>query len=298
MRSGSEVGRVAHSLRAARRRWHQAARLVRWVMEPRAFPAPVVASGRAGFPHRLFDARVPLHAATGLGEPVLEQGKAANVALAAPALDGLVVSRERPLSFWRAVGRPSRARGFRAGVEILGGCLIPSIGGGLCLVSNTLFAMAARLGWTIIERHGHSADVARALPGDPPGLDATVLWPYLDLRVAPRAGSVRLEASVRAGVFELAADADGPPALDVALIAVAGDRLGDRLGDKLGDKLGDRRVLRTITRRGSGQLVAREVIAHDRRPSVDHSSGWQKRTCLSCGERSCATGLVALRRLR
>ena len=222
----SDRGPVARGWRAARRGGHRVARLVRWVVQPRDFPSPIVALGRAGFPHRVFEVEIPLVADGVSGEPLLEQGKAANVALAAPALDGLVVSPARPLSFWRAVGRPGRSRGFRPGVELLGGCLIPSTGGGLCLLSNALFAMAARLGWTIRERHGHSADVARALPGDPPGLDATVLWPYLDLRVAPRAGAVRLTAAVRDGVLALAADAKELPVLDVALagtIAAAGE---------------------------------------------------------------------------
>ena len=31
---------------------------------------------------------------------------------------------------------------------------MPSIGGGICLVSNALFAMAVRVGWSILERHG------------------------------------------------------------------------------------------------------------------------------------------------
>jgi vancomycin resistance protein VanW len=255
-----------------------------------------VASGRAAFPHRVFAVTLPLHTAGVSGEPLLERGKAINVALAAPALDGVVISPRRPLSFWRAVGRPDRARGYRSGVEIKGGCLVPSIGGGLCLLSNTLFAMAARLGWRILERHGHSADVAQALPGDPAGLDATVLWPYLDLRVAPRAGLARLSAAVRHGALSLAVDADGPPVLDVALAGEAGDE-GECAGRAAGDVVRESRVIRTITRRGSDQLVLREVLAHNRRRVVDRPAA-RPRTCLGCGERSCATGLVALRGLR
>jgi vancomycin resistance protein VanW len=290
----TDMGVVARGWRAASRRAHEVARRCRWMVEPRAFPAPLVAAGWDEFPHRLFEASVPLCGAGALGEPALEEGKRVNVALAAPALDGVVLSPRRPLSFWRAVGRPSRARGFQAGVEIRGGCLIPSIGGGLCLVSNTLFAMAARLGWTIIERHGHSADVSRALPGDPPGLDATVLWPYIDLRVAPRVGSARLSARVRGGAFELAVDADRPAPFEVALAVEDGGV--DGAAAPAGEPWRERRVVRTLRERGGGRLVAREVIAHDRKRVV--AAAARTRTCLSCGEASCATGLVALRRTR
>jgi vancomycin resistance protein VanW len=285
-----ELGPWARGWRAARRRGHQAARLLRWAVEPQGFPPPLVASGRAGFPHRVFEARVPLFGPSASGEPLLEEGKRTNVALAAPAFDGVVVTPWRPLSFWRAVGHPGRAAGFRAGVEILGGCLVPSTGGGLCLLSNTLFAMAARLGWTILERHGHSAAVARALPGDPPGLDATVLWPYLDLRAAPRAGAARLSVSVRAGVLEVAVDADRPPAVDVALAA-----FGARDVRQGGQLYRESRVMRTVRERGGGRVQSAEVVARSRQ-RVTEGPG-HARTCLGCGERSCATGLIALRRM-
>src|SRR5262249_13549825 len=87
-----ELGPWARAWGAARRRGRQAARLLRWAVEPRGFPPPLVASGPGGFPHRVFEARVPLFGPGASGEPLLEAGKRTNVALAAPAFDGVVVT--------------------------------------------------------------------------------------------------------------------------------------------------------------------------------------------------------------
>jgi vancomycin resistance protein VanW len=186
------------------------------------------------------------------------------VALAAAAFDGVEVSVGRPLSFWRTLGPASAARGFGVGIEIAGGCVMPAIGGGLCLVSNALFAMAAELGWHVIERHGHSIALA-----DPRALDATVAWPHVDLRIAPRNGDAVLEVGVEGDALVVAARGvrDG---LEVALEHEHGRR-----GEWI-----DVRVRRRVTR---GALVIEDrliVDDHKRAPS-------QLRTCLDCGETSC-----------
>lgn len=289
-RRESEIGTIARSLRSARRRARQASRLSRWFFEPGAFPTPEIAAPGDELRHRVFETRIRIaHANT---DSALENGTRRNVALAAPAFDGVLVSPSRPLSFWRALGRPTEQVGFRAGVEILGGCLIPSIGGGLCLLSNALFAMAARLGWTIFERHGHSAEVMRRAPGDPWGLDATVLWPHLDLRVAPRAGRARLSVVVRGVDLVIAVDATEPLALAVELVSE-----GDRTRMEGDERVRENRIVRVLAERNGGRVIAREVVAwnHKRVPTGPEA----RRTCLTCDAAAgCATGLVALRRMQ
>jgi vancomycin resistance protein VanW len=135
--------------------------------------APAGAGRSARIPHELYRRRWPV-AARDAVDPRLEQGKQINIALAAPYLSGLVVAPERPFSFWRAVPRPTAARGYRPGMELRGGCVVPTAGGGLCLLSNALFAAAAELGRWILERHGHTMTAGVAGAAD---LDATVLWP-------------------------------------------------------------------------------------------------------------------------
>jgi hypothetical protein len=110
----------------------------------------------------------------------LELGKVENLRVAARSLDGLELEAGRVFSFWAQVGPPLGIRGFVPGRELREGCVVPGIGGGLCLLSNALFAVASRAGFEVLERHPHSKRPAgsRAALGE----DATVAWNYVDLR--------------------------------------------------------------------------------------------------------------------
>ena len=113
-------------------------------------------------------------------ERALQLGKVQNLRIGARALDGAVLDAGAIFSFWAQVGRPTRARGFVEGRELRQGCIIPTIAGGLCQLSNSLYRAARHGGCEIVERHGHTA----AISGSPfpPGEDATVFWNYVDLR--------------------------------------------------------------------------------------------------------------------
>lgn len=124
--------------------------------------------------------RSPLWTHLDTREWQLTAGKVHNLRTAARALDGLVVPAGAVFSFWAAVGRPTAWRGYVPGRELREACLIASTGGGLCQLSNALYAVALEAGATIVERHTHS----RVVPGSQAelGRDATVFWNYLDLR--------------------------------------------------------------------------------------------------------------------
>lgn len=113
----------------------------------------------------------------------LQLGKVQNLRVGAAALDGTRIRSGQTFSFWAQVGPPVRARGFVVGRELRQGCLIPTVAGGLCQLSNSLHAVARRAGCAIVERHNHSAEV----PGSPFSAeeDATVYWNYVDLRFRP-----------------------------------------------------------------------------------------------------------------
>lgn len=124
-------------------------------------------------------------------EQWLERGKVHNLRVACQRLNGLQLPAGKPFSFWAHVGAPTRWHGFVEGRELREGCLIPSVGGGLCQLSNGLYAAALKAGFTILERHAHT----EVIPGSQAelGQDATVFWNYVDLRFqAP--GSVTLKA--------------------------------------------------------------------------------------------------------
>jgi vancomycin resistance protein YoaR len=126
----------------------------------------------------------PLRASSHLAELRLQEGKVRNLAVAARFLDGLRIPADEVFSFWRHVPRPTRRAGFTEGRELREGCIIPSTGGGLCQLSNALYAVALDAGCEIVERHAHS----RIIPGSAAeaGRDATVFWNYVDLRFRPR----------------------------------------------------------------------------------------------------------------
>ena len=99
-------------------------------------------------------------------------------------LDGIEIGAGEVLSFWRQVGKPLRRRGFVEGRELREGCMIATVGGGLCQLSNALYEAAVDAGLEVIERHAHT----RIVPGSraAAGRDATVFWNYLDFRVRSR----------------------------------------------------------------------------------------------------------------
>jgi len=146
----------------------------------------------------------PLYTATDPRERELELGKVQNLRVAATAIDGILLDPGTVFSFWRAVGRPTRARGYVVGRELRQGCMIPTVAGGICQLTNALSRVAARAGMEIVERHRHSAAVDGLVIDA--ATDATVFWNYLDLRFrAPR--RVRLAAALTETVLVVRLDA-------------------------------------------------------------------------------------------
>lgn len=272
----------------------RARRLVAWTASPSGWARPEV-GGPLAFPHELYRRRWPIagvRPALLVGSAgdcsdrdgrdraaldSLERGKIINVALAAPYLSGAVVAPDRPFSFWRAVPRPTAARGYRLGMELRGGCVVPSAGGGLCLLSNALFAAAAELGWRVVERHAHSMTVAGA---GSDALDATVLWPHVDLRFAPRSGRARLEVRIRGGELEVLVHGDRPAGQRTEIHRLPATEREEAGAPGLVRTSAVRRVVRDAE---SGALVEDTFIALDRKRVVPPAT----RTCLTCDRDAC-----------
>ena len=128
----------------------------------------------------LAEVTTPLYSDGDDREQALQLGKVQNLRIAAHAFDGVVVPAGKTLSFWAQLGRPTRAKGFVVGRELRQGCLIPTLAGGICQLSNSLYRAARDAGCRIVERHGHTAPIPHS--PFPPGDDATVFWNYVDLR--------------------------------------------------------------------------------------------------------------------
>lgn len=169
--------------------------------------------------------------AAGFGHQVLEvvqeirqsahlEGKLVNIRLSAGRLDGVVVAPGETFSFWALVGRPAEAAGFRIGRSIRGDVVGGEIGGGLCQVSGIAYEAGLRAGLTPVERHAHSRDLyTEAERFTPLGLDATVVWPWKDLRLLnPHAVPVRFRFLVRD--LTLTASIDAPVPLAPAALEI------------------------------------------------------------------------------
>ena len=146
----------------------------------------------------------------GAKDRALNAGKIQNLRAAISGLDGVEVGANEVLSFWRQVGKPLRRRGFVEGRELREGCMIATVGGGLCQLSNALHEAALDAGLDVVERHAHT----RVVPGSraEAGRDATVFWNYLDFRIrSPR--RFRVEARLTADELELTirGDISGAP---------------------------------------------------------------------------------------
>jgi vancomycin resistance protein VanW len=252
------AGRASLALRRVRKAQLQVGRLARWLVDP-AFAEPARVAPDGPLAHVI---RAPLARAG--ADPRLEAGKRKNLALAATAFHGVVITPARPLSFHRVLGAPTAARGFSWGMELRSGCAVPAIGGGICVLSNALFTLAVELGWTILERHGHSLALA-----DPLALDATVAFPHLDLRIAPRDGVAILDVAVRGDVLVVGVRERGPR-LRVELIREQHDDGIVRFT----------RIRRRVWR--ELELIEHSMIVDDRQriPAA-------LRTCLDCGETAC-----------
>ncbi|MGI4870286.1 MAG: VanW family protein [Janthinobacterium lividum] len=111
---------------------------------------------------------------------LLTAGKVENLRIAARRIHGLQVPAGAVFSFWRHVGNPNFGQGYVLGREIREGCVVPTVAGGLCQLSNALYDAALRAGFPIVERHRHTQVIAGSLAEQ--GRDATVKWNYVDLR--------------------------------------------------------------------------------------------------------------------
>ncbi len=93
-------------------------------------------------------------------DPVLQENKAVNIALACKKLNGLVVHPGEVFSFWQSIGSTSKRKGYRDGRVLINGQLYPGLGGGLCNLANTLHNLVLLSPLDVTEFHEHSDALA------------------------------------------------------------------------------------------------------------------------------------------
>jgi vancomycin resistance protein VanW len=119
----------------------------------------------------------------GNSDPQLQENKIANLMIACPTIDGLLIKPGQVFSFWKRVGKATAAKGYCEGMQLSRGEVVRGVGGGLCQLANLLYWMALHSPLEVIERHHHSfdpfPDEHRVLPF---GSGAGVFFNYIDLR--------------------------------------------------------------------------------------------------------------------
>lgn len=109
-------------------------------------------------------------------------GRIFNVNLAASRVNGILVAPNEIFSFNKALGDVSAFTGYKQAYVIQNGKTILGDGGGICQVSTTFFRALLNAGLPIIERHAHAYRVGYYEQDGPPGFDATVYVPTVDLK--------------------------------------------------------------------------------------------------------------------
>ena len=108
-----------------------------------------------------------------------------NLQLAVSLLDGTLIAPGDGFSFNDVVGPRTKERGFRPAPVIMDGEYEEGIGGGVSQVATTVFNAAWEAGVKITDRTAHELYISRY----PPGRDATVNFPDIDLKFVNETGN-------------------------------------------------------------------------------------------------------------
>ena len=114
----------------------------------------------------------------------LQEGKAVNLAIAAPQVTGILLRPGEVFSFWRLVGADSARNGYKEGLTIAGGKPSHGVGGGMCQFTNLIHWLVLHSDLTIVEHHHHDGldlfpDFGRQVPF---GTGTSIFYNYRDYR--------------------------------------------------------------------------------------------------------------------
>jgi vancomycin resistance protein VanW len=114
----------------------------------------------------------------------MQYNKVKNLRLAIQKINQIVLYPGETLSYWKVLGKPTRQRGYVAGMVLFYGGFRPGIGGGLCQLSNLIYWMTLHTPLMVIERYRHSYDIfPDAQRTQPFGSGATCSYNYIDLQI-------------------------------------------------------------------------------------------------------------------
>ncbi|MBQ1349502.1 MAG: VanW family protein, partial [Ruminococcus sp.] len=103
-----------------------------------------------------------------------------NMRVALESCNGAVIEPGETWSFNESTGDSNKeSNGYKSASVILEGKLTEGIGGGICQASSTIYNAAVRANMKIVERYNHKWASGYV----PTGLDATIDYPNLDLKL-------------------------------------------------------------------------------------------------------------------
>ena len=105
-----------------------------------------------------------------------------NIQLASSRINGVLISPGETFSFNKALGDVSSFTGYKQAYIIQNGRTILGDGGGVCQVSTTFFRTILDSGLPVTERRAHAYRVGYYEQASPPGIDATIYVPSVDLK--------------------------------------------------------------------------------------------------------------------
>lgn len=128
------------------------------------------------------DARVLLRELHGV-DMQLQKNKVKNLELAGKKIDGIVTNPGEVFSFWNAVGKIAKRKGYLEGLTISRGKLGKGYGGGLCQMANLIHYLILHTPLEVNELHHHTdalfPDVKRRVPF---GTGTSIVYKNLDYR--------------------------------------------------------------------------------------------------------------------
>ena len=139
----------------------------------------------ATFSHTCKKHQSLLRRTLGNSDPQLQENKITNLKIASSKIDGIVIKPGEVFSFWKLVGKTTKAKGYIEGMQLAMGEVKTGVGGGICQLANLLYWMALHTPLVVTERHHHSfdpfPDSGRTLPF---GSGASVFYNYVDLQIS------------------------------------------------------------------------------------------------------------------
>ena len=131
-----------------------------------------------------FTHRTPLYRKLRDVDMWLQDNKVDNLRIALKKVDGVLIKPGETFSYWKTIGKPTKLKGYKKGMNLYYGKFRAETGGGLCQLSNLIFWMTLHTPLTVIERHRHSFDVfPDSNRTQPFGSGATCVYNYRDLQI-------------------------------------------------------------------------------------------------------------------